>query len=130
MLSGLPVEAVEFASPAAETVSEDGVVGFAWEEPAETTDFELQQATAADFSDAKVRYHGPDRGSVITGLGEGTYFFRVRAEGSKTWSAPVKVEVRYMDMGLVWALMGVGVFMFGATVTAIVRGHYEQEVAS
>lgn len=122
------VQAVEFVSPGADTISEDGVVAFGWSESDVGTEFELQQATTKSFSETKTRYRGPDRGSVITGLGEGTYFFRVRVSDADHWSAPVRVEVKYMNMALVWTLMGVGVFVFGATVTAILRGHYKQEV--
>ncbi len=126
MASGLAVEAVEFASPESGSISEDGVVSLRWESEGDASAFELQQATQADFSNAQTRYEGPDRGSVITGLGEGSYFFRVRSADSQDWSEPVELTVQYMNMALVWTLMGVGLFVFVATVVAILRGHAQQ----
>ncbi len=128
--SGLSIEAVEFVDPTADTTSEDGVVAFEWSGAPAVAEYELQQSRSADFSETQTRYQGADRGSVITGLAEGEYFFRVGNATTNTWSAPVRVEVKYMNMTLVWTLMGVGVFVFGATVTAILRGHYNQEDAS
>lgn len=129
--AGLLVHAVEFVKPGPDTVSEDGVVALGWSDAGAPGDeFELQQASDPGFSDVKTRYEGPDRGSVITGLAEGEYFFRVRTAGAGAWSPPVKVTVKYMGMGLVWTLMGVGIVVFIATVGAILRGHFREGAES
>jgi len=63
--------------------------------PADAT-FILEQATAADFSDAAVIYAGGDNGYTVYGRGPGEYFYRVRVESecrTSDWSNGEGVRV-------------------------------------
>lgn len=89
--------------------------------------FQLQTSRAADFAEGTMLYEGPDRGTVVTGLPEGDYFYRVRemsASGvASEWSSPLTVRVDYPGRGGVTLLMGLGLVVFLATLTAIAMGH-------
>lgn len=115
-------------------VSRDGTFKPEWAE-AEAVDrvWELQQATMPDFADAVTRYSGPDHGSVITGLAEGTYYFRVRemggGGGSGAWSMPLEVRVEFFSTPLVVTMLFVGFAVVAVTVGAILHGHFRREEA-
>ena len=106
-----------------------GVVNLAWEADTEGTAFELQQSSDRAFpeSETRSRYQGPDPGSVISGLPEGSHHFRVRhipVEGAPgEWSNPVEVRVEYMGTIWVITLLIFGAAVFLATLTAIITGH-------
>lgn len=106
--------------------TEDGTVTLAWGELALMTRVELQQSDSADFAEKTIRFIGRDTGSVITGLPEGTHYFRLRAlnnlgEGS-AWSDPLEVQVTFMDRGKLFSLLGLGGVVVLLTVGAIVSG--------
>ncbi len=106
--------------------SEDGTVTLAWPALAITTRVELQQAASPEFADAFTRFQGRDEGSVVTGLPEGTHYFRIRTldtagEGS-AWSEPLVVEVGFMDRGRLFGLLGLGAVVVLLTIGAIVAG--------
>lgn len=105
-------------------VSDDGTVNLEWE--GEGLSYQLEQSTDPGFSPAHERYAGTDTASVLTGLGEGRYYFRVR-ETSATgdpgdWSEPLALEVRYMDSRTLFLLLGTGAFVATLTIAAIIRG--------
>jgi hypothetical protein len=111
--------------------SEEGKAVIEWSpteaSPPSDLEYQLQQSTRVDFGDAKTLYEGPDLGTVVTGLAEGDYFYRVReilGPGSAgEWSAPLTVRVVYPGRGFVSLLMGLGLVVFIATVAAIAIGH-------
>jgi len=111
--------------------SEEGKVALQWSRsesaPETNVEFQLQQSDTAGFSDPKTLYEGPDRGTVVTGLPEGEYFYRVRAveraRSNSPWSGTLTVKVQYPDRKTVAALMILGMGVFIGTVTAIVVGH-------
>lgn len=111
--------------------SEEGKVVLTWSWPTSPPDrpveFEVQGAATPGFAAARVLYEGPDRATVITGLLEGTYFYRVRAITGKDdftpWSEPLEVQVDYPNRQTVGWLIGLGLVVFLATVTAVGVGH-------
>ncbi|MBB5353176.1 hypothetical protein HNR46_003430 [Haloferula luteola] len=115
---------LELDPPSTNRVSDDGTVDLQW--LGGTGPFELQQATSEDFGDAKTRYRGSDTETVITGLREGSYHFRVReitADGKPTnWSEPLMMEVHYLSRGQLFLLLGTGAFVTTLTLGAIVHG--------
>lgn len=124
---------IRFTSPAeSETVVTEGVINLAWEATGdqESAVFELQESSAAAFPEEKsrIRYRGPDRGSVVSGMAEGGHHFRVRAvkaDGTASeWSAPVHVEARYIPKEKVVWLLSMGGLVFVATLTALFAGHF------
>lgn len=109
----------------------DPFITLGWEpsdEPQEVlpTAFELQQDVSADFPDPITRYRGNDRGSFISGLPEGDFFFRVRAvrgEGETgRWSEPLRVTVRYHSLAWAFFLFGIGAVVSLATIGLVVVG--------
>lgn len=92
-----------------------------------STRFELQQGTQRDFSSPRVIYAGPDRGTYISGLPNGDFFYRVRAvnvqESENTqWSPPVHRAVKHPPLTFALSVMGVGAFVFISTISMIAVG--------
>ena len=124
-----PAGETRFTVPdSAPFTTNEGVVNLLWEGPEEAT-FELQQSPSPEFPEAKTRtrYQGPDPGSVVSGLPDGSHHFRVRAitaDGTPgEWSAPLEVRVEFMaTMWVVTLLIG-GAAIFLATITVIITGH-------
>ncbi|BCX50011.1 conserved hypothetical protein [Haloferula helveola] len=123
--------------PDAETglrVSDDGTVDLSWSVPGANAPAEadpaltylLEQSPDAAFSESKVRYEGPDMASVLTGLREGEYHFRVRAVDSQgeasPWSEPLVLNVKFMDRGQLTLLLVTGALVATMTVVAIISG--------
>jgi hypothetical protein len=102
--------------------SDNGTVTLAWEKPADVS-VELQQSGDATFGDPVTRYQGDDPASVITGLAEGTHFFRLRETGGDGWSPPLQVEVEFFPRARLFVLLGAGAVVVVSTVAAIVIGH-------
>lgn len=86
---------------------------------------ELHQAPTAGFSESRVRYRGADSATVLTGLAEGDYYFRIRAVdegGEQPWSNVVHVDVEYMDRNQLWVLLVTGFTVVALTAGAILIG--------
>jgi hypothetical protein len=90
--------------------------------------FILEQAAAADFSDAVPHRVGQARSRFVTGLPAGPTWVRVGARTADAsheapWSEPLLVEVAYPSMATVWPLMALGLAMLLATALLIHLGH-------
>ncbi len=118
------------------TESAEGVVQLEWEPSAAENGliYELQQGADATFADARTRYLGPDRASVLSGFPEGTAHFRVRTiaagDVAGAWSEPVAVEVAYMPRRQVLALLAAGAVVFIATIGTLLAGHFRKSPAA
>lgn len=86
--------------------------------------YEIQQASALDFAAAEMRFRGTDVESYVSGLSEGTHYFRVRS-GSGEWSAPIEVTVTFIDRGKLFLLLGIGFVVAAATAGAIISGYFK-----
>lgn len=122
-----------FTTPDSSTyVATEGKVALVWavDGDSEPTRFELQQSDENDFTVLKTRYQGLDRGTYISGLSEGDYFFRVRVLGEEgeagAWSETMEVQVRYVSHTLVFWLMSIGALVFLATVYTVIKGHFRE----
>lgn len=103
--------------------SDNGTVTLSWEkDPAIAV--ELQQADDESFSAPQTRYTGTDPGTVVSGLPEGTHWFRVRAADAEPWSAPLPVTVAFIPRGKLFLLLGIGGVVVVATIAMIVAGHF------
>ena len=108
----------------------EGHTRLVWEVPgaeAEALVFQLEQADTVRFQDARVSYEGPDRGRFVTGLPDGSTFYRVRAKTGADapygpWSEPVEVVVDYTPMRTVWILMAAGGLMALTLLVVVVTG--------
>lgn len=88
--------------------------------------FELQVAPSNGFLEPRAVYRGPDAASVISGLAEGEYFYRVRSffeEGeSSAWSEPLQLIIQYDSLAKAFLLFGIGGIVTVATVALVVIG--------
>jgi len=89
---------------------------------AEKPDFELQQATQPDFADAFTLYQGPDQATVISGLANNIYYYRVRVADNPTWSDKLRVEVKHHSLTRAFGFFGLGIVMFIVTVIVLLKG--------
>ncbi len=88
-------------------------------------EYELQRSQDENFEDARTIYKGPDRGSFISGLKNGKYFFRVRAlNGIKAsdWSSSVKLTVEHHTLKMAFTLFGLGGGVFLFTLIMLIVG--------
>jgi len=110
-------------NPDGRRISDDGTVDLVWTVPdgLEAPEFELQQSLDPDFPDPDTRYRGEENETVLTGLREGSYHFRVRA-GEGPWSEPLTLEVVFMNRGTLLLLVGTGALVAVLTIAAVVRG--------
>ncbi len=108
--------------------SGDGTVQLSWKEELDRV-YEVRRSTDPGFADSLPVYEGPDTATIVTGLREGTYYFRIRArhrgeDDYGDWSDPaLVVTVRYIDRRLVTILMSAGLVTFLAIVGTIYTGH-------
>lgn len=125
---GVPrLDADHAASPDAPRISDDGTVDLVWSlDTDDPATFELEQSGGPDAREPHVRYRGGDRESVITGLREGDYRFRIRAIDAAgdagAWSEPLELRVRYLGRGWLFLLLGTGATVAALTVGTIVHG--------
>lgn len=106
-------------------VSDEGHVKIVWDTPGKKTlgmvEVEVQQASDADFTAAKEIYKGPDNAAIVSGLPNGTYYYRVRKLNG-TWSKPVSIQVKHHPLQLAIAFFAVGAVVFLLTVFIVVKG--------
>ena len=103
------------------SLSTAGYFQLSWQTEA-SGQFELQQAQTADFSDAHNIYQGEDQATVISGLPDGNYFYRVRHQSESSWSKPVEVEVKHHPLSRAFGFFTLGAAMFLATLGGLIKG--------
>ena len=88
--------------------------------------FDVQESTSKDFTEFKTRYSGKDSATYISGLNEGSYYYRVLAkrveDGLVAQSDSVHMKVDYVSMTVVWRLVALGILVFAATIWVVARG--------
>ncbi len=113
-------------------VTNSGQIELVWKVPGNNTnldslEFELQEGETPNFEETLVRYKGPDRASYISGLENGTFFFRVRAINTETnqvsnWSEPAVAIVEHHSLSFALFLFCIGAIVFLLTVSVIIHG--------
>lgn len=83
--------------------------------------FRLQQSSSADFNQTVTLYQGPDKATVISGLPNGMYFYRV-ANDQQQWSNSIIVTVKHHSLAKALSFFAVGAIMFIVMVTLLIRG--------
>jgi len=117
-----------YASPTLNSDTKLSTAGYfqlSWQDPASQS-FELQKSSDPDFHDAVTLYHGPDKATVISGLPNGNYFYRVRSEDG-LWSKAVEVTVKHHSLGKALGFFGLGAAMFVVMVVLLVKGARRKE---
>jgi len=90
-------------------------------------DFELQESTQTDFSDAAALYRGPDLATVISGRRDGRRYYRVRSQHSPAaWSNTVAVTTAHHPLSRALAFFAAGAVVFALTLAMILRGSKQQ----
>lgn len=107
------------------TVATAGYFGLSWGPAGEAggapARFELQEAPDPAFAAPHTLYAGPDRATALSGRPDGTYYYRVRADGG-AWSPVVAVEVMHHSLVRAGLFFALGAAVFVATVVLILRG--------
>lgn len=109
-----------------------GYVKLIWEAPEgislEGKDFQLQESGDAAFSNPTTLYTGADLASFISGLANGTYYYRLRfvADPAGTplsgWSDTLTLTVQHHSLRLAEFLFAVGALVFLTTVFVLFKG--------
>jgi len=88
--------------------------------------YELQQSPTAEFETPRLLYKGPDTGTFVSGLPEGSTYFRIRdvtrEESPGPWSETLEVRVNYPAPWLVKTLVGFGTLLALILLTTIILG--------
>jgi len=106
-----------------------GYAELTWTE-GQATAFELQRATTETFLEPVVIYRGPDRGTFVSGMKNGTYHYRVRGRsegGWSSWSETMTLEVEHWSKARALGLMSLGAVVFLLTASVIVVGHLRRD---
>lgn len=99
--------------------STDGGFTLAWEADNAVV---LEQATAPGHEDARVLYQGGDSSTVISGLPDGEYRFRLRAAEADAWADQTTVVVEHHSLARAFGFFTVGAIVFLVLIGAILRG--------
>lgn len=102
------------------TETKQGVVKLEWSVNAQTIleNYELQEANTPSFTQPKKRYKGEDTGTFISGLMDGTYYYRVRKTDGD-WSNTVSVQIKHHSLTLAINLLILGAIVFLITTAVI-----------
>lgn len=117
-----------YASPKLNSDTELSTAGYfqlSWKDKASQS-FVLQQSTRSDFRDAIDIYLGPDQATVISGLPDGDYFYRVESD-THQWSKPIEVKVEHHSLAKALGFFGLGAFMFIVMTTLLIKGATRKE---
>lgn len=102
---------------------DNGAITFAWSRGSQEmeADVVLEQSLTPGFEKPVVRYRGSDPGSVISGLAEGTHYFRVRDDTST--SSVIEVRVIFFPKNQLYWLISTGGAVVLATLGVVVFGY-------
>lgn len=104
--------AVKLTCP--EDPSTDGAYRLHWEGDAKA--WEL-------IEDGERVYEGADTATTLTGRREGVHVYELKEWGQAETVARCEVSVEPFSLGQAFSLLGVGAFVFVATLLFVVRGH-------
>lgn len=115
-----------------EQASSSGHIKLIWapetELPQSGFDYQLQKSSAADFNQNTIIYTGDDLATYMSGLADGTYYFRLRHVEEKTtapaspWSDTLILNVEHHSLTMALWLFVLGFFVFGAIVIVLLKG--------
>lgn len=99
----------------------DGHVRLQWVSIAPDAVYEVQQSVTPYFEDPKAIYKGPDLATFVSGLNDGIYYYRFRANDGD-WSDTVTLTVKHYSLQLAFTLSGLGAIVFLLTVLVVLKG--------
>ena len=108
--------------------SKDGYAQLSWtvEDDSVHWVYQLEEGRLPGFEDTILRHEGPQHSSFVSGLEDGTSYFRVRArhpdrpDGWSEWSQTLEIEVQHYSRSFALTLMGIGAVVFLATATFLI----------
>jgi len=112
-----------YASPKLNSDTELSTAGYfqlSWKDKASQS-FVLQQSTRSDFRDAIDIYLGPDQATVISGLPDGDYFYRVESD-TQSWSKAFKISVKHHSLAKALGFFSLGAAMFIVMIVLLIKG--------
>jgi uncharacterized protein (DUF2141 family) len=108
--------------------SNDGVARLTWEVSGNQS-VHIQQSRTENFREPVMLYQGNDTGTTITGLKDGSYFFRIGTDnnGDIDWGEPKQLQVAHHSLTRAFGFFAIGVVVFLATLALIVTGSRRQK---
>lgn len=106
-------------------VSDTGYYLLSWDHPQEGV-IELQQSLMFDFKEAETLYSGHNDSFFLSGLQNGTYYYRIKADNG-VWSDALTLQVKHHSFEKAWLLFAIGIMVFGSIVWVIIRGETHAE---
>lgn len=109
-------------------VSREGYYSLRWHDASARDSsgfYELERASTASFEGAKAVYRGRDTAVFVSGLVDGSYFYRVRTavQGRHgPWSAPFILTVKHGPIAVAWLLFAIGAVIFLAIIAVVING--------
>ena len=112
---------IQFSTESLMVESNSGYLQLEWNAETNAISYVLQRSTDANFNEFKTIYQGPDQATFISGLDNGTYYFRVGNE-SGHWSDTLTLNVKHQSLSLAYTLFGLGFLVFACTVFIVIKG--------
>lgn len=120
MLMGASQERPAFKGRSSLT-THDGHVRLQWVSLAPDAVYEVQQSVTTGFGDPTTIYMGPDLATFVSGLNDGVYYYRFRADDG-AWSDTLTLTVKHYSLQLAFTLSGLGAIVFLLTVLVVLKG--------
>jgi hypothetical protein len=110
-----------------QSISTSGYFQLSWHlesagKGSQVNQFIVQQSRSKDFEKSNILYQGSDTASLISGLPDGKYFYRVQKQGQAGWSNVVQVDVQHHSLGTAVQFFFAGLLVFIATLFMILKG--------
>ncbi len=124
MLSDSPAQSqkTKIVLKSSDALSRTGHFQLSWQYDGVGDQFELQESIHKDFRRLRTIYEGPDNARAMSGLPDGSYYYRVRVNAGD-WSDFVTVTVEHYPLSTAFTFLGLGAIVFLATAVLIIRGH-------
>lgn len=106
-------------------VSTAGYFNLSWSSD-QSAPYVVQQSLDASFNQVKTIYQGADQATVMSGLPDGQYFYRMQASAGQ-WSEAIKVEVKHHTLEKAFAFFAAGAVMLFILVFVLIKGSRHAE---
>ena len=114
------------AIQADQSIATAGYFRLTWQTNPTSTDqeseFVVQQSRTQGFEQVRNLYQGTEKASLISGMPDGVYFYRVKEKDASGWSVPVRVQVQHHPLGTALQFFGLGLLVFALTLFTILHG--------
>ena len=127
VLPALKAGAAETQLQTDQAISTAGYFHLTWKAknpdvPGLDDEYVVEQSRTPTFEKTRILYRGSEKASLISGLSDGLYYYRVRQKHETNWSKPIRVEVRHHSLATALQFFGLGLLVFMLTLLTILRG--------